>query len=72
MTLALLLIALGLIVIMASRDRIRTIIGAELAVLGAIAAAISSGDANMAAVASAVGVADTLMLVAAAFKLSHD
>ncbi len=66
------LLIAGLVVILASRDRIRTIIGAELTVLGAIAAAIASGDPNMVAAASAVGVADTLLLIAAAFKLSHD
>ncbi|MGC8974095.1 MAG: ferredoxin:quinone oxidoreductase [Thermoproteus sp.] len=66
------LIAAGLVVVLAARDRVRTIIGAELVVLGAIAAAVSSGDPNMVAVASAIGVADTLLLVAAAFKLSHD
>lgn len=66
------LIIAGLLVILASRDRVRIIIGAELAILGAIAAAIMSGDPNMVAAASAVGVADTLLMVAAAFKLSHD
>ncbi len=66
------LIIAGLLVILASRDRVRIIIGAELAILGAIAAAITSSDPNMAAAASAVGVADTLLMVAAAFKLSHD
>lgn len=71
--LALILIAVGMAALIAARDRVRYIIGAELVILGAIAAAAYSGDADMAVAASAAGVAETLLLVAAAFKLrAHD
>jgi energy-converting hydrogenase Eha subunit C len=73
MVIALVLMALGLATIITARDHVRYIIGAELLVLGAVAAAVAAGDINMAVAASAAGVAETVLLIAAAFRLrSHD
>ncbi|MEZ0249071.1 MAG: ferredoxin:quinone oxidoreductase [Thermoproteus sp.] len=67
---ALALIAGGLLLIGASNSPVRTIIGVEVVILGGIFGAALSGDLSLAAVAAAMGVAETLLLVAATYKLA--
>ncbi|MFN3803764.1 MAG: ferredoxin:quinone oxidoreductase [Pyrobaculum sp.] len=61
----------GLAVVATANSLVRVVIGSELLVLAAIFAAASIRDINMLAVATGVGVAETLLLVAALFKMAR-
>ncbi|MFN7106004.1 MAG: ferredoxin:quinone oxidoreductase [Pyrobaculum sp.] len=61
----------GLAVVATANSLVRVIIGSELLVLAAIFAAAAIRDINMLAVATGVGVAETLLLVATLFKTAR-
>lgn len=68
----LLLLAGSMAIVAVSRSLVRAIIGAEVAILAGIWGAALSGDVTLLTVAAALGVADTVLLVAAVFRLAKE
>ncbi|RFA97684.1 ferredoxin:quinone oxidoreductase [Pyrobaculum aerophilum] len=62
----------GLAVIATAKSLVRAIIGAEMLTLAAIYAAAVARDLNMLAVAAAIGVVETVMLVSTLFKMAKE
>jgi multisubunit Na+/H+ antiporter MnhC subunit len=66
------LLAGGMAVVAVANSLVRVIIGAEVAIMAGIWGAALSGDLSLVAVATVVGVAETVLMVAALYRLAKE
>ena len=66
------LLAGGMAVVAVANSLVRVIIGAEVAIMAGIWGAALSGDLSLVAVATVVGVAETVLMVATVYRLAKE
>jgi hypothetical protein len=66
------LLAGGMAIVAVANSLVRVIIGAEVAIMAGIWGAALSGDLSLVAVAAVVGVAETVLMVAALYRLAKE
>jgi hypothetical protein len=66
------LLAGGMAVVAVANSLVRVIIGAEVAIMAGIWGAALSGDLSLVAVAAVAGVAETVLMVAALYRLAKE
>ncbi|MCC6031941.1 MAG: ferredoxin:quinone oxidoreductase [Pyrobaculum sp.] len=66
------LLAGGMAVVAVANSLVRVIIGAEVAIMAGIWGAALSGDLSLVAVATVVGVAETVLMVASLYRLAKE
>jgi len=67
-----LLLAGGVAAVAVANSLVRVIIGAEVAIMAGIWGAALSRDLSLLAVAAVVGVAETVLMVAAVYRLARE
>jgi hypothetical protein len=66
------LLAGGMAIVAVANSLVRVIIGAEVAIMAGIWGAALSGDLSLVAVAAVAGVAETVLMVAALYRLAKE
>jgi hypothetical protein len=66
------LLAGGMAIVAVANSLVRVIIGAEVAIMAGIWGAALSGDLSLVAVAAVAGVAETVLMVAAVYRLAKE
>jgi hypothetical protein len=66
------LLAGGMAIVAVANSLVHVIIGAEVAIMAGIWGAALSGDLSLVAVAAVAGVAETVLMVAALYRLAKE